>query len=183
MHIHLLAENPARRKFMSLSFAIGFAVGIAIVAIVCIIFRIKHKTCEYDERQVAARGLAFKAGFITFVLCQVAVFFIELFTEKPLVIVAPGMLSWLETLFALLIFVEVAIFKDAYFSPNKPFTKRWLVIVVLLALLSILRGFTADDAWFKLINLSAGVFVGVIGLSIFIKYLISKKAEREEEDE
>lgn len=168
---------------MSLSFAIGFAVGIAIVAIVCIIFRIKHKTCEYDERQVAARGLAFKVGFITFVLCQIAVFFIELFTEKPLVIVAPGMLIWLETLFALLIFVEVAIFKDAYFSPNKPFTKRWLVIVVLLALLSILRGFTADDAWFKLINLSAGVFVGVIGLSIFIKYLISKKEEKQEDDE
>lgn len=93
------------------------------------------------------------------------------------------MLSWLEALFALLIFVEVAIFKDAYFSPNKPFTKRWLVIVILLALLSILRGFTADDAWFKLINLSVGVFVGVIGLSILIKYLISKKEEKQEDDE
>ena len=168
---------------MSLSFAIGFAVGIAIVAIVCIIFRIKNKTCEYDERQIAARGFAFKVGFITFVLCQLAVLFIELFTEKPLVIVVPGMLSWLEALFALLVFVVVAIFKDAYFSPNKPFTKRWLAIVILFAILSILRGFTADDAWFKLINLSVGVFVGVIGLSIFTKYLISKKTEKEEVDE
>lgn len=167
---------------MSFSFALGFAIGIALVAIVCIIFKLKNKRCEYDERQIAARGFAFKAGFITFVLCQLAVFFIELFTEKPLVIVVPGMLSWLEALFALLVFVVFAIFKDAYFSPNKPFTKRWLAIVILFTLLSILRGVTTDEAWFKLINLSVGVFVGVIALCIIIKALISKKTESKEEE-
>lgn len=166
---------------MSLSFAIGFTVGVILVAVVCVIVKSKNKKCEYDERQVAMRGLAFKAGFITFILCESVVFFVEIFKSEALVLFEPGVLSFLIILVSLLVFILVAIFKDAYFSPNKPMSKRWYIIMIFLGILSLLRGFTADELWYKVFNLGAGGFVMFVMIAIAIKMLISKKAEEYEE--
>ncbi len=166
---------------MSLSFAIGFTVGVILVAVVCVIVKLKNKKCEYDERQVAMRGLAFKAGFITFILCESVVFFAEIFKSEALVLFEPGVLSFLIILVSLLVFILVAIFKDAYFSPNKPMSKRWYIIMIFLGILSLLRGFTADELWYKVFNLGAGGFVMFVMIAIAIKILISKKAEEYEE--
>lgn len=168
---------------MSLPFAIGFAVGISIVAIVTLLIKAKGKKCEYDERQVAMRGIAFKTGFITFVLCETGVFFAEILMSKPLVFFEPGILNLSIILFSLMIFVLVAIFNDAYFSPNKPMSKRWFIVMVILGIVTLLRGFTADELWYKVLNLEVGAFVIIIMLGIVIKMLITRKAGKEEEAE
>ena len=168
---------------MSLSFAIGFVVGLILVAVVCVIVQSKNKKCEYDERQIAMRGLAYKAGFITFILCEAVVFIIEVFKSEALVLFEPGVLSFFIILFSLLVFILVAIFKDAYFSPNKPMSKRWYIVMILLGIISLLRGFTADEIWYMVFNFGAGGFVMIVMIAIAIKMLISKKTEAEEDEE
>ena len=169
---------------MSVSFAIGLVSGILAVFLVALIKqKVSKKKCEYDERQIAVRGQAFKAGFLTFVICELAVFLIEIFMEKPLEILGPGVLSLFIVLIALTVFIEVAIFKDAYFTPDKPFSKKWFAFMTIFAIAVFLRGFTSDDLWYKVFNYGAGTFFVIILLSILIKMLISKKTEDAEEDE
>ena len=55
--------------------------------------------------------------------------------------------------------------------------------MLLLALAVLLRGFTADDLWYKVFNYTAGAFFVIILFSILIKRIISNKEESEEEDE
>ncbi len=168
---------------MTLSFAIGLLAGSASVVIILAIARKKGKYGEYDERQAAVRGKAYKAGFFCFVLCEAVVFLIEIITQKPLVIVENGVLNWLIVLFSCLVFVEFAVFNDAYFTPDKPFSKRWAICTYLYVVLSLIQSFRVDEPWFKVITLSAGIFVFVIITSVIIRRMIAKKTEKEEDDE
>ena len=166
---------------MSHTWYIGFAAGVLVsVVLILILKKFLGKKCSYDERQVAARGQAFKAGFITFVVCGLTVFFIELFMEKPIDFFPPGLLSILICFIALLVFLEVAIFKDAYFSPDRPFSLRWCIIMLVLAAVYIVQFFRAEEKWYALFNLAAGIFIAVIMLSILIKKAVSTR--RDEED-
>ncbi len=167
---------------MTLTFGIGLIAGILIVAITVLIIKKKtNNNCQYDERQIAVRGKAFKAGFLTFIICQLAVYFIEVFKEEALMILVPGTVSMIVILLSLLVFIEVAIFKDAYFSPNKPFSKKWYALMLILTTAILLRGFTADDLWYKVFNLGAGAFMVIVLVSILIKKLISRKSEEDDE--
>ena len=169
---------------MSFPFALGFVIGLALVAIVTLIVKkTSKKKCEYDERQIAARGKAFCGGFATFICSEIAVFIIEVFTGEPLVIGVPGVLSIIIILLALLVFVEVSIFLDAYFAPNKPMPKAWYIIMTLLGITMLIRFFIDNDDWYRVMNLAAGLFVLIVMASLLVKKLISKKAEKEEDDE
>lgn len=168
---------------MPVAFGIGLVCGLLVVIIAIVLYKKKKNgKCGYDERQVAARGRAFTGGFTTFVFAELVVFFIEIFTEKPFVIVAPGMLSLIIILLSCLVFVEVSIFSDAYFSPNKPMPKSWYVIMTLLGISFLVKFFLDNDDWFRYVNLAAGSFVIIVMLSFLVKKLISKKEETEEEE-
>lgn len=165
---------------MSHAWYIGFAVGVFIsIVVILLLKKFLGKKCSYDERQVAARGQAFQAGFITFVVCALAVFFIELFMEKPIDFFPPGLLSIIICFIALLVFLEVAIFKDAYFSPDRPFSLRWCIIMLVLAAVYIVQFFRAEEKWYALFNLTAGIFIAVIMLSILIKKAVSTQRDEE----
>ena len=169
---------------MTLAWGLGFVVGLALVAIVTLIVKkTSKKKCEYDERQVAARGKAFCGGFATFICSEIVVFIIEIFTGQPLVIGVPGVLSIIIILLALLVFVEVSIFLDAYFAPNKKMPKAWYIITTLLGIILIIKFFLDNDYWYRYMNLAAGCFIVIVMLSILVKQLISRKAEKEVDDE
>ena len=169
---------------MSSYFGLGFVIGLALVAIVTLIVKkTSKKKCEYDERQIAARGKAFAGAFATFLSSECVVFLVEMFTGEPLVIGVPGILSIIIILLALLVFVEVSIFLDAYFAPNKPMPKAWYVIMTLLGSLLIVKFFLDNDYWYRYMNLACGIFVMIIMVSLLVKKLISRKAEKEEDDE
>ena len=169
---------------MSIYFGLGFVIGLLLVAIVSLICKKKGKNqCKYDERQVAARGKAFAGGFVTIACSELVVFIIELFTGEPLVIGVPGILNIIIILLGMLVFVEVSIFLDAYFAPNKPMPKAWYFIMTLLGITLLIKFFLDNDYWYRYVNLAAGLFVIIVMASLLVKKLISRKEEKEENEE
>lgn len=169
---------------MSIYFGVGLACGLLTVVIVLAILKKKNKdSCEYDERQIAARGRAYKGAFATFIMSELVVFIAEIIMERPLVIGHPGVLSILIILISCFVFVVIAIFNDAYFSPNKPFPKVWFGAMILFGIVMIVRYFLENDSWNRIINLATGIFILSIMFSIIIKLLISKKADKAEDEE
>ena len=169
---------------MNMWFGIGLGAGLLVAAIVLTLMKKSGKQCDYDERQVAVRGKAFKAGFITFAILEFCVFLIELITEAPFMLFAPGIASIVIIIVSFLVFLEIAIFGDAYFSPNKPLSKSWCLVMLLFGVVTVVRGLTAEDLWGKCMNLSLGAFFIVVMVSILIKAMITKKAlEKDSGDE
>ena len=82
-----------------------------------------------------------------------------------------------------LVFVEVSIFMDAYFAPNKPMPKSWYIIMTLLGITMLIRFFVDNDDWYRVMNLAAGLFVLIVMASLLVKKLISKKEEKEDNEE
>ena len=163
---------------------IGLLIGLAIGAGILFVSKKINKNQKYDERQLAARGNAYKAGFITFVICELVIFFIELFTEQPLVIYKPGDLQMIVTLFSLLVFVEYSIFADAYYYATQKFSLRWCIIMLLLGGTYILQFILAKEKDSKVLILSAGIMIIIAMISLIIKQALNKKEalKLEEED-
>ena len=169
---------------MNIAYALGLVAGLlAAVIILVVLKRCNKKENGYDERQEIARGKAFKGGFVTFIVSELVVFMVEIFTGEPLVIGQPGILSCIIMLLSALVFVEVSIFSDAYFTPNKPMSKAWFVIMTLLGISFIVKFFIDNDDWYRYMNLAAGIFIVVTMASIVVKKLISRKEEKEQDEE
>lgn len=161
-------------------FGIGLMIALAVGMLVWIFLKATKKDCKkYDERQVAARGKAYRAGFVAFVICELAVFFVELFTEQALMLFAPGVLQIFILLFCLLIFIEYAIFSDAYYNVGEGFNIKWCIIMLLLGIVYIIQFITtnAEDRWYKIYTLAAGIFIIIVISSIMIKQAINKKRD------
>ena len=159
-------------------FGVGVMVALAIGAVIWVALKVSKKDCKkYDERQVAARGKAYKAGFITFVFCELAVFFIELFTEKALVLFSPGVLHILILLVSLLVFIEYAIFSDAYYNVGQGFNIKWCIIMLMLGGVYILQFLRTERDWFAIYTFAAGIFIIIVIISIMIKHAVNKKRE------
>ena len=168
---------------MSFWFLIGLAIALVLGAIVVIIRNKKHTGCEYDERQIAARRVAYKAGFITFVVCNLAVFGYEVIQEASFVLFAPGVVSLIIVLLSLLVFVEIAIFSDAYFTRTRPLSKSWCIIGVLLTVVYSIQAFRQTDLWYRALNGAVAIFLIAVMCGIIIKLLISRNATKNEDDE
>ena len=167
-------------------FGIGLLIAIAIGLFVFVILKVNKQDChKYDERQIAARGKAYRAGFVTLAMCELAVFFIELFTEKSLVLIMPGVLQIYILLFSLLVFIEYAIFSDAYFNVGARFNIKWCIIMVLLGAVYIVQFLRSTDDWYRYYTFGAGIFIEIAIISIIIKHVIDKKQDsvNEEEDD
>ena len=163
---------------------IGLLIGIAIGAVILFVSKKINKNQKYDERQLAARGNAYKAGFITFVICELVIFFVELFTEQPLVLYKAGNLQMLVTLFSALVFVEYSIFADAYYYATQKFSLSWCIIMFLLGGTYVLQFILAEEKQSKVLILGAGVMIIVAMISLIIKQALNKKEalKLEEED-
>jgi len=109
-----------------------------------------------------------------------AVHFFYAALKKPFDFFPPGILSIIICLAALLVFLEVAIFKDAYFSPDRPLSKRWFAVMLILAAVYITNFIIAKEKWESLSSMVTGLFIAIVMLSILIKKLISKPTEEDE---
>ena len=163
---------------------IGLLIGLAIGALILFVSKKVNKNQQYDERQLAARGNAYKAGFITFVICELVIFFVELFTEQPLVLYKAGNLQMLVTLFSALVFVEYSIFADAYYYATQKFSLSWCIIMLFLGGTYVLQFILAEEKQSKVLILGAGVMIIVAMISLIIKQALNKKEalKLEEED-
>lgn len=117
------------------AYGIGFAVGVMIVAIVCVIIRkvLKRKTSifsnEYDERQKAIQGRGYKMAYMTsLVLLALQAVLSTVWESFPLNLLECALICiWIP----LCVFVTYCIFKDAYLSLRS--NRRALVVLWLAA--------------------------------------------------
>lgn len=120
---------------------IGLIVGLIVGALLVIVFIFatrkgpnRHKL-KYDERQIAAQGIAYKAGFFTyFGLFAIFTFFEPFGIELPFEF---GFMSFLCLVIGICVMATIAIAKDAYFSMNE----KVPLIKIIFALIGVMNIF------------------------------------------
>ena len=168
---------------MTLAMGIGLGCALLVGLVIWIVAKVSNKDCKYDERQIAAQGKAYKAGFVAFIAWEIVEFCIELFTGEPIMPFSPGSLKAIEMLVCLLVYLEYSIFTDAYFPAGKPFKKSWCIIMLLLAATYYLQFFTSSNKNEKVMILAVAIFITIAMVSLIIKQIINKKAEEKETEE
>jgi hypothetical protein len=173
--------NNASRNGM----IIGLIVGLLIVVLLLFLIRDPNAPVkEYDERQVAAKGKAYKYGFYSFLIWfGLAVFASEADVAFP---VSTSVLMFLGLLFAAAVMVTVSVMNDAYFRMDE---KRGTFTGVLcaLAVTNILLGVThitkgdvfvdGKMTFMGSANLLVGIFTAYLLIILLIKYLLDKREE------
>ncbi len=168
--------------------ALGFLGGILLVAIAIAVMKKRKQTDRYDERQIASRGMAFKAGFATFLVCELGLFTAEIFLGKSIDIFSPGTLHFLVAMAAAMVFAVVSIFKDAYFPVGQKVSKRYffsLGMIIVLWTLLLLRGKWIDEngkLGMNVLLLAMIVLAVSILISVLIRNLMIKKEAEKDED-
>ena len=126
---------------MSTSWILGFIVGILIVAVVYgVMTRMARKKGsgkgQFDERQVAARGNAFKLAYVT-LLIYLAAWMILRSLEVPFF--GEYMSALLGVLLSVGVFMGYAIFHDAYFKASES-PRAWIGVLCVVGGLNLAIG-------------------------------------------
>ncbi len=165
---------------MSTAFYIGLIVGILIVAIVSLISIKRKCRGQYDERQKAIQGVAYKVGFFAMFAYFIINGFICMEIGEWLPIID---MNFIGLCFGIVCFAGYAIFNDAYLSLNsKPF--KFSLFISFVAIINYVCFFInvmdGDTPEAFLLNLICAVFLTVICFMIIIKVIIDKHNEKKE---
>lgn len=169
---------------MNTSWAIGFAVGVLIVAIVATLLGKAHGkgACKgkYDERQQIVRGKAYTAAYAT-LLIYLALWMILRSMELPFF--GESLSVLLGALLSIGVFVGYAIFHDAYFKASES-PRSWIGIICAAGLLNVgigvmrlLRGETIHERLYENANLFVGLLLVATLACVVIKRAMDRKAE------
>lgn len=117
-------------------YVLGFLAGIAFVAVLCTFLAMyrkkKGKPCgEYDERQILARGTAFKSAFFSSVFYMIACALADIMEIRWAEV---SVQMFFGLFFSIAVFVSVCIVKDAYFtfdSKKVPMIAVFFAVIVL----------------------------------------------------
>lgn len=150
---------------MSLVFLLGFGTAIiAALLVYGVLALIRSRKgvplrarCKFDERQIAARGLAFQSGFFTLLACNAGAACLEA-AELPWF--AHGIGYILSLIAGVAVFAVVSIHKDAYMGLNQNPGKWFAGFGVLLAVN------LSCAAANLLIERDMNIFVGEINLAV-----------------
>lgn len=125
-----------RDSYMMLGILTGVLVGLLIAAILMKITKTNgNPRGEYDERQTAARGQAYKYGFFTFMIGDaVYAIFTTGFERLPL---CAASAMGLIIILSVLVQISYCIWHDAYFSLNEN-QQRLKIIFALTGLVNLL---------------------------------------------
>ncbi len=164
---------------------VGIIVGLLLVGLLLVAIRDPNAPVkEYDERQVAAKGKAYKYGFYAFLVW----FSLAIFAEEMDVVIpaSKSVLMFLGLLVSAGVMVTVSVMNDAYFRMDE---KRGTFIGVFsgVAVMNLLLGashITKGDMFVdgKLsfvgsANFICGIFIVYLLIVLLIKYLLDKKEE------
>ncbi len=167
---------------------VGLAVSIPIVMLLLRWMRGGHgsgffsKCSEYDERQNAARGKAYRDGFwamaVASVLCAAL-------TELLPLPVAASSIILISCFLGLGVFVVSCIMRDAYIGLHDN-VSRWLVIIVAAGGLNLWLGlglwpFTLEDRGPRWLNLFCALLMAVVLAAMGVKAVLDSRAQDEEE--
>lgn len=168
---------------LSVAMLAGILVGLAVaIAIIAILLKKRALDLTFDERQERARGVAFKRGFFTLMVCVAAYGMLDM-TIGPWCDAMAG--CTLCICIALTVFAITCIRRDAYLSLNeKP--KQFITLITFLAAFNlgiatmyIMHGELLEDGvlTFRVCNLLAGVMALVILAVYLAKYLSDRGSE------
>lgn len=114
-------EEKGKSLEYYLGAVIGIVTGFIFVAFLAWLIRkmggkFGCKNCKesYDERQMIARGQAYKTAFFTLMFYMCIVSFISEFSGNPLLMSFTGI--WIGVCLSIIVFAIVCIIKDAYMS-------------------------------------------------------------------
>lgn len=162
------------------SYYIGIVVGFLLVVgfglLIRFVCKTKHVKPEFDERQMLARGKAYKVGFFTLLI----------YGAICTVLQAVG-LQWFDGLLREVIgivigvgsFAIVAILNDAYigFNENTGYTIGVMTLIGLLNLGSAIIGIITDGLWKdgKVTTTIVNLLISFLFLVILMTYWLHKK--------
>lgn len=180
-----------------LGIVIGIAMGLALVVFLKWIIQkmggkveVGGRKCKesYDERQMLARGQAYKTAFFTLLLYLCIVAVISEFSGIPLLMSFAG--TWVGICLSIAVFAIVCILKDAYMSlyeNTKGIIMMFSVIGIVNTGIGILHFYEKrpmiEDGMLSIycINLIVGIMFLII-LAVFCgKLLYDKRNAKEEE--
>lgn len=169
------------------TWALGFTTGFLIVIAVIIIVKSRRKNRqEFDERQMIARGKAYKYSFFSLMAYIIICMFLSLFEVNW----APVFIQFCLAIFiGGTVFTVICIFKDAYMGYN--YKRNIYTYAIGCAALGIMYianfVFWTHDILFTngMLNenslfLFSGIMFLTIGVSLFIKKAIDRKASENE---
>ncbi|MBP3326800.1 MAG: hypothetical protein J6L77_10330 [Coprococcus sp.] len=176
---------------MNLSYVLGIVAGIALVLIIFIILSKKTDAipvfgtaCQYDERQLQARGRAYKAAYFTLMICVFAEAFADMFLERKLFTSLGGL--GLAIFVSIGVFAVTCIIKDAYMGLYEKIrgTLITFFIIALLNLWCVVLAVVKKDKLIEngefsyvIINIGIVILYIVIMAALLIKLRLDKKAE------
>lgn len=166
----------------------GVLVGIGSAAVVIAVMAAVRKKQgrpkpEYDERQMAARGVAYRWAFLTLMLSLAVNTGVEAIWGPW---AKPGVSAWMLIFLSVGVFVVVCVRRDAYFAvAQNPRTYLWLFgAVVVLQIPNIIitlrsGGFVEDGllTWDALSPASGALF-----LVLTVCAIIRLRRQREDDE-
>ncbi len=179
---------------MSIAYVCGFVVGIlcvaAVFALIGFLWKKKHGAAygTYDERQILARGNAYKKGFFCLIIYEMVIGCIELATGWKLF--ADQMTaSFIGIILAVTVFALQCIMKDAYCSLSEKAGSVALLmfglgvwnLVVAIINYSNGRAFITDGRLnFHSLNILVFVMTVIVGIANLVKLHQNKQEAGEE---
>lgn len=156
----------------------GILAGIMAVAVVTAILTAVRKKQgrpkpEYDERQMAARGVAYRWAFLTLMLSLAVNTGVEALWGPW---AKPGVSAWMLIFLSIGVFIVACVRKDAYFAvAQNPRTYLWLFGAVVLCqipnfLLQLRSGDLVEDGlltW-NALSPACGVLFGVMFVCMLV---------------
>ena len=173
---------------MNTAWAMGFVVGILIVAAVCgIVARVAWKKGgigkgQYDERQQVQRGRAFTWAYAT-LLVYLAVWMVLRSMEAPFF--SETVSVFVGALLSIGVFVGYSIFHDAYFKASES-PRTWIFVICAAGLLNLgigavklLRETTLQARLYDNMNLFVGALFVVVLACVVIKRAMDRRGTEE----
>lgn len=170
--------------------SIGFVAGTMIgVILVVLLFKFANKDgkikTEYDERQNAVRGKAYKYALYTEVAAQAVVMWLMM-TNIELPIEDYG-LVFIAIIIGLTVLAAYCIWKDVYWGLNNN-RKRYHIILLVAVILNffpvvmnIKMGTLMENGkiGMSLFNIVVLAMMAVVHIELVIKAIVDKKADEE----
>ena len=176
-----------------LMLAIIFAVMFVVIGIFAYGVH-KAEDLHFDERQMAARGKAYKSGFIAMIVALIAYFLYDDLFPKSLIRLEASLVVFITLILGLTVFISIAIWHDAYtYAEKEQHNLGFGITYILMAVLCVFVVKTGFPSNVKFIEngevvyqraytqLGMLVVYGVIG-GAFVAKAIANRFDREDEE-
>ena len=163
----------------------GFIIAFVIFLVLSFLHR-KDKKAHYDERQQLIRGEGFKISFAAVTILNLMYSLVAYDYLRE--IISPQIVIIANSFIGVLIYTVYCIFNDAYMQVGQK-TGKWVALICLVIFCNGSAVYVNRDRGLSfngyvngsLLNIIIIIFFSAILISFFIKQLLERKCEHNEE--